>query len=131
MMTYADNLALGYFRKQGFSKDCRMSPERWKGFIKDYEGGTMMECYVHPTIDYSRVSLIIKNQKEYVIEKIKELSMNQVTHDGKALEKLAKTFVRKNSDGEQETFRIDPMLIPGVVEGGWTWEDHEELRKTK
>ena len=24
MMTYADNLALGYFRKQGFSKDCRM-----------------------------------------------------------------------------------------------------------
>jgi len=23
-MTYADNLALGYFRKQGFSKDYRM-----------------------------------------------------------------------------------------------------------
>jgi len=23
-MTYADNLALGYFRKQGFSKDNRM-----------------------------------------------------------------------------------------------------------
>lgn len=36
MMTYADNLALGYFRKQGFSKDCRMPPERWKGYIKDY-----------------------------------------------------------------------------------------------
>lgn len=36
LMTYADNLALGYFRKQGFSKDARMSPERWKGYIKDY-----------------------------------------------------------------------------------------------
>lgn len=23
------------------------------------------------------------------------------------------------------------MLIPGVVEGGWNWEDHEELHKTK
>lgn len=23
------------------------------------------------------------------------------------------------------------MLIPGVVEGGWNWEDHEELRKTR
>ena len=63
LMTYADNLALGYFRKQGFSKDCRMPQERWKGYIKDYEGGTMMECYVHPTIDYSRVSDIIKRQK--------------------------------------------------------------------
>lgn len=55
-MTYADNLALGYFRKQGFSKDCRMAPERWKGYIKDYQGGTMMECFVHPTIDYSKIS---------------------------------------------------------------------------
>lgn len=36
LMTYADNLALGYFRKQGFSKDCRMPTQRWKGYIKDY-----------------------------------------------------------------------------------------------
>jgi len=70
-MTYADNLALGYFRKQGFSKDCRMPTDRWKGYIKDYEGGTMMECFVHPTIDYSRISEIIKKQKEFVIAKIK------------------------------------------------------------
>jgi len=55
-MTYADNLALGYFRKQGFSKDTRMPAERWKGYIKDYEGGTMMECFVHPTINYSKIS---------------------------------------------------------------------------
>lgn len=83
LMTYADNLALGYFRKQGFSKDCRMPSERWKGYIKDYEGGTMMECYVHPIIDYSRVSEIIKNQKDLVIKKIKELSMNHIEFSGR------------------------------------------------
>ena len=77
-MTYADNLALGYFRKQGFSKDCRMPPDRWKGYIKDYEGGTMMECFIHPTIDYARVSDIIKKQKEVIINRIKELSLNEV-----------------------------------------------------
>ena len=33
LMTYADNLALGYFRKQGFSKECKMPSERWKGYI--------------------------------------------------------------------------------------------------
>lgn len=85
LMTYADNLALGYFRKQGFSKDCKMSPQRWKGYIKDYEGGTMMECLVHPTIDYSKISEIIKKQKEFVIQKIKELSINNHKYDGALL----------------------------------------------
>lgn len=88
MMTYADNLALGYFRKQGFSKDCRSPPERWRGYIKDYEGGTMMECFIHPTIDYSRVSEIIKKQKEFVASKVKELSLNAVKYDGKVVEKM-------------------------------------------
>jgi histone acetyltransferase len=68
LMTYADNFALGYFRKQGFTKDYRMAPERWKGYIKDYEGGTMMECYIHPRLDYSRVSEIIKQQKSVYFE---------------------------------------------------------------
>ena len=131
LMTYADNLALGYFRKQGFSKDCRMPPERWKGYIKDYEGGTMMECHIHPTIDYSRVSDIIKQQKELVIARIKELSLNEVVYDGKHLEKHAKGYVHMNEDGEEEHYRINPLDIPGVVEGGWSWNDHEELRKTK
>lgn len=66
-----------------------------------------------------------------MIAKIKELSLNEQKHDGRELEKLARPFVRKNMDGEDENFRIDPMLIPGVVEGGWSWNDHEELRKTK
>jgi len=41
------------------------------------------------------------------------------------LEKLARTFVKKYGDSEDEVFRIDPMEIPGVIEGGWTWNDHE------
>ena len=40
-----------------------MPVDSWKGYIKDYDGGTMMECKIHPTIDYSNVSNIIKKQK--------------------------------------------------------------------
>ncbi len=29
-----------------------MSQDRWKGYIKDYDGGTFMECYIHPKMDY-------------------------------------------------------------------------------
>jgi histone acetyltransferase len=43
-LTYADNYAIGYFKKQGFTKTISLSPERWVGYIKDYDGGTLMEC---------------------------------------------------------------------------------------
>lgn len=84
-MTYADNSALGFFQKQGFSKDLKMSADRWKGYIKDYEGGTMMECHVYPTIDYSRVTEIIKMQKIYVAKKIQERCLD-IEFDGRKLQ---------------------------------------------
>ena len=42
-LTYADNYAIGYFKKQGFSKQISQPRDRWFGFIKDYDGGTLME----------------------------------------------------------------------------------------
>ena len=41
-MTYADNNATGFFKKQGFNQDGYMPEGRWKGYIKDYNGSTMM-----------------------------------------------------------------------------------------
>eukprot|EP01031_Cornospumella_fuschlensis_P041839 gene41839-51075_t len=52
-LTYADNFAIGYFQKQGFSKHITMGKERWVGYIKDYDGGTLMECYIHPAVPYT------------------------------------------------------------------------------
>lgn len=72
LLTYADNFAIGYFKKQGFTKEHRMPQERWKGFIKDYDGGTLMECYIHSYIDYSIISKIIQRQKEVNKEENKE-----------------------------------------------------------
>lgn len=43
-LTYADEFALGYFKKQGFSAEIRLPRSRYHGFIKDYEGATLMEC---------------------------------------------------------------------------------------
>lgn len=76
----------------------------------------MMECYVHPTIDYSRVSDIIKKQKQLVISRIKELCLNSVKFDGREIQKKIKDdgYTRTNSIGEEETFRINPLEIPGV-----------------
>ena len=29
-----------------------MGEARWAGYIKDYEGGTLMECVIHKKIEY-------------------------------------------------------------------------------
>ena len=59
-----------------------MPRERWVGYIKDYDGGTLMECYVHPTIDYTAVPETIKTQKAFVNARIKAVSQQHVVHDG-------------------------------------------------
>ena len=37
-LTFADEFAIGYFKKQGFSKDIKLSKSVYQGYIKDYEG---------------------------------------------------------------------------------------------
>lgn len=33
--------------EQGFTKAISMPSERWLGYIKDYDGGTLMECVIY------------------------------------------------------------------------------------
>lgn len=63
-LTYADNNAIGYFRKQGFSNSPKMPRSRWRGYIKDYDGGTLMECYINKTIDFNNIYYDVKKQKQ-------------------------------------------------------------------
>ena len=66
MLTYADNNAIGYFRKQGFTNSPRMPRKQWRGYIKDYEGGTLMEAYINPDIDFNNIYLDLKGQKQVI-----------------------------------------------------------------
>lgn len=62
-LTYADNYAVGYFKKQGFSKEISFPRERWVGYIKDYEGGTIMQCKMLPKVRYAEVHQMLADQK--------------------------------------------------------------------
>ena len=33
-------------------------------YIKDYDGGTFMECHIHPGMDYENISKILHDQKQ-------------------------------------------------------------------
>ncbi|CDJ30109.1 histone acetyltransferase GCN5, putative [Eimeria mitis] len=106
-LTYADNFAVGYFRKQGFTQKISMPKERWFGFIKDYEGGTLMECRISPKVDYLRLFSILNDQQEAVQRAILRL-------------KPPRVFPGLTCWQEDPTRVLHPSEVPGVVEFGWT-----------
>ena len=54
----------GYFKKQGFSKDIKMNRSTYQGYIKDYEGATLMHCELDPRIVYTEFTAVVRRQKE-------------------------------------------------------------------
>ncbi|PPS09696.1 hypothetical protein GOBAR_AA10963 [Gossypium barbadense] len=81
-LTYADNNAVGYFIKQGFTKEIHLERDRWQGYIKDYDGGILMECKIDPKLPYTDLSTMIRRQRQAIDEKIRELSNCQIVYPG-------------------------------------------------
>lgn len=106
-LTYADEFAIGYFKKQGFSKDIKVARPIYTGFIKEYEGATLMHCELHPSIVYTQFSAIIRKQKEILKELISQRQQDvQKVHAGLTC--------------FQEGVRSIPVeSIPGLKETGW------------
>lgn len=98
-LTYADNYAIGYFEKSGFSKTISMPKVQWTGYIKDYDGGTLMEGYIHPSFDYLATREIVNKQKQHVIERCRERTRVSV-------ETLATVLLARRKEQE-----LDLMLL--------------------
>lgn len=106
-LTYADEYAIGYFKKQGFSKQIEIERAAYVGYIKEYEGATLMGCKLNPRIPYTEFSNIIRKQKE-IIRKLIERKQQQMNRIYPGL-----TCFR---DGVTE---IPIESIPGIKETGW------------
>ncbi|XP_030766635.1 histone acetyltransferase KAT2A [Sitophilus oryzae] len=69
-LTYADKNAIGYFERQGFSKDIKLSKTIYQGYIKEYEGATLMHCELNPKIIYTQATSVIRRQKKFITQLI-------------------------------------------------------------
>lgn len=107
-LTYADNYATGYFQKQGFTKEIALQKSIWMGYIKDYEGGTLMQCSMLPQIRYLEVGRMLLKQKECVLAKIRIFSKNHVIHHPP----------QEWSSGAITP--LDPISIPAIRATGWS-----------
>src|SRR6201996_2219960 len=108
-LTYADNYAIGYFKKQGFTKEITLDKPKWMGYIKDYEGGTIMQCTMIPRVRYLEAGRMLVKKKEAVMAKIRSVSKSHVVH-------LPPTEWNPGSTIKP----IDPMSIPAIKESGWS-----------
>ncbi|KAL5111659.1 Histone acetyltransferase KAT2A [Taenia crassiceps] len=106
-LTYADAFATGYFRKQGFSREIRLPRQAYQGYIKEYEGATLMGCELYPNVVYKEFSEVISRQREIITRIIER-------------RKRALETVYPGIPNSQ--FRLGPIplsSIPGLIEAGW------------
>ncbi|KAI5962516.1 GCN5 [Candida pseudojiufengensis] len=119
-LTYADNYAIGYFKKQGFTKEITLDKSVWMGYIKDYEGGTLMQCSMLPSIlRYLDSAKILLLQKAAIERKIKSRSKSNVVRPGLQIFKTNKNVTLNYKD------------IPGLAEAGWSEEMDKLAQKPK
>ncbi|PKY08568.1 Bromodomain-domain-containing protein [Aspergillus campestris IBT 28561] len=107
-LTYADNYAIGYFQKQGFTKEITLGKSIWMGCIKDYEGGTLMQCSMLPRIRYLEVGRMLLKQKATVLAKMQRSSKSHIVH--------------QPPQWANGVTPIDPLSILAIRETGWSPE---------
>ncbi|KAM6505395.1 histone acetyltransferase [Fusarium solani] len=118
LLTYADNLAIPYFKKQGFTKEITLDDSIWKGCIKDYEGGTLMQCSMLPRIRYLEVGRMLLKQKKCVHAKIRAFSKSHVVH-------------QPPKQWENGVGPIDPLSIDAIRASGWSPGMDELARQSR
>ncbi|ROV88790.1 hypothetical protein VSDG_08982 [Cytospora chrysosperma] len=117
-LTYADNYAIGYFKKQGFTKEITLDKSVWMGYIKDYEGGTIMQCTMLKRVRYLEVPRMLQKQKECVLAKIRAFSKSHIVHQPPKQWKNGVT-------------PIDPQKIEAIKNSGWSPEMDELARQPR
>jgi histone acetyltransferase len=113
-LTYADNYAINFFKKQGFTQEITWDRVHWGHFIKDYVGGTIMHCHLLPKMDDMESRKLLRTQKQAVLERMKDVSNSTVVYKG----------MEAFKNGAE---RIDVTQLPGLMNSGWDPKSYLEL----
>ena len=55
---------------------------QWHGWIKDYDGGTLMEGRIHPTLAFTRFPQMLRVQRQALDGAIRTLSRRHIVYPG-------------------------------------------------
>ena len=59
-----------------------LSGVQWVGYIKDYDGGTLMECVIVQRLPHTRLPAMLLAQKRALDDRIRQYSKSHVAHPG-------------------------------------------------
>jgi histone acetyltransferase len=118
-LTCADNGAVGYFKKQGFSEEIKNEDRRfYQPYIKDYNETTLMECIIRPGINYLDIRGMLRKQRQAVIEKLKQVEHDKNVHPG----------IQVFREGGKLQSLAD---IPGLLEAGYRPEPSPQEKRAQ
>ncbi|CAG8491884.1 31579_t:CDS:2, partial [Racocetra persica] len=109
-MVYADDFAVGFFRKNGFTDEITLDQDIWGGHLKDYTGATLMQ--------YRQIRQILEKQKQAVKNKIAQTCKPPIIYRGL---QCFKNGVKS----------VDPMSVPGIRISGWTPQLEKQAKDIK
>ncbi|KRZ56110.1 Histone acetyltransferase KAT2A, partial [Trichinella nativa] len=109
-LTFADEFAVGYFKKQGFSESIHVPKSRYQGYIKEYEGAAFMACKLNPKVNYCFLGPLIKKQKEVLHLLTDRISCSQPSAD---------VIYQAPKFDSTVTLPLKLETIAGVIESGF------------
>lgn len=114
LLTYADDTAIGYFQRQGFSCEIGMATEEWDiGYLKYYDSATLMHCKIDTVISYLEATSTLRLQRASFYKKMRELSNQHRVYKGVNLEPGRRS--------------INMNKVEGLIEAGWTSYNLDKL----
>ena len=117
ILTYADNTAIGFFRKQGFEAVLETPDCSWNGYIKTYLEGTLMECKVFNRLKYTKFKPILQENKSLIVARAKTVPEFKFTSE-----------IVESLKGKKD-FKFEQ--VPGVLDSGWCKAYEENLQNGK
>ena len=133
ILTYADNSAINYFKKQGFTTEIKCSYDEWKGLIKEYDKATLMEASINQNINYMDLKQTLNKQKDYLISLCKGYLNVYKENSITELERIIKLNHSEVSSLNNSVVISEKLfnLIPGVKDSKWSYDEYVEIKKTK
>jgi hypothetical protein len=119
LLTYADNTALGFFRKQGFDAVTETATCSWKGYIKTYLAGTLMECRLAKGMAYTRHTAVLYEARAAILDKINRIPV--FAYSCKPFEAIRQKYPWR------EDYRFE--RIPGVLGAMWSSAQERMLQQ--
>lgn len=106
LLTYADGFAVGYFKKQGFSSTITLNEQVYTGYIKDYDGATLMQCSLYTQVTYTRLTETLSLIKE-TIQVVRAHRLNQIKRLHPDLKSLSNDNTSTDLSAYEDLINLD------------------------